>query len=231
MHFYHLLCNIPFQPVSYLNSHTLHLNFFFSWPWKVLSCHAYTYPECCWMQLPECCEDNLSRLLLFYTDPFFFFALHSSIVKPCSVTSNKNYTPSLPKPLWPVPYFLIRTHLLLWDWSCFQQDPASEEAYTSHPFCTPTCTSLLPTKLLSHRGSFCKYLPSNIVIILLKLRKSYFWPSVCLGFLFFLFFANGYALLCWDSSYHPYQDCFLPPLASWSACSPVSHTLTANSLQ
>lgn len=86
----------------------------------------------------------------FFILTCFFFALHSSIVKPCSVTSNKNYTPSLPKPLWPAPHYLIRTHLLLWDWSFFQQDPASKAAYTSHSFCTPTCTSLFPTQLLPY---------------------------------------------------------------------------------
>jgi len=84
----------------------------------------------------------------FYIAFFFFLALHSSIAKPFSVTS-KTIHLHFQSLLSPVPSYLMGTHLLLWDWSCLWQHPALMAASTSHFFCTPVCTLVLPPKLLS----------------------------------------------------------------------------------
>lgn len=60
------------------------------------------------------------------------------------------------------------------------------------------------------RGSFGKYFQSNLVNVLLKFRKSYFWPSVCL----FLLMAKLSSAE--TPVYHPNQDCFIA-----SSCFPI----------
>lgn len=73
------------------------------------------------------------------------------------------------------------------------------------------------------KGSFCKHLQSNLLIILFKLSKAYFWPTK-----FILPVAHVTTLL----SNIPTKAVLLPPSAFPSVCYPlVSHTLAANSFK
>lgn len=99
-----------------------------------------------WMLLLRSC---------FYTTPFFFFfkntdffALCSSIVKPFSVTSKKNYVPSFSKSFVTRPTPPCHNPC-----AAMRLMPASGQpstaASTSHFFCIQICTFVFPLKLSS----------------------------------------------------------------------------------
>lgn len=147
-------------------------------------------------------------------------------MKPFSVTLNKNYTPSLPKPFVTCPFlpyqnlFVAMRLILPPTGSCRNGSLHISLLYSDVHFSISSQAALMP------RGSFYKHLQSNFVLILLKLSKAYFRPAN-------FFFPQ------WLSSFVPRllsvmltKSVLLPPSASPSVCYPlVSHTLTASSLE
>lgn len=131
-------------------------------------------------------------------------------MKPFSVTLNKNYTPSLPKPFVTCPFLpyqnlFVAMRLILPPTGSYRNGSLHISLlYSDVHFSISSQAALMP------RGSFYKHLQSNFVLILLKLSKAYFRPAN-------FFFSPMAKLFCAKTPVcHANQECFIA-----SFCFPI----------